>query len=211
MRDKLRRPKAVAALSLLLALPLSGCPEDPPEELEHGVVWLQMLRGVSEPDNPYTGTAKIEVTLLYLECLIDFYEANPDYLPSGPEGAMVFGTMEDGGEGWKDRLCETSNANALPCTVDSFQQEFDAARQLTITYTPTADIENRELPFGPIPLPELAMCEGGAQPIMRVGNSAARGVDGNGNTVWNTESFNPAEAAVGQGAPIKIRASRVSN
>lgn len=212
MRDTFRRPKALAALSLLLAVPLGGCPADPPPELENGVVWLQMLRGESEPDNPYTGSAKIEVTLLYQECLIRFYEMNPDYQQFGPEGALTFGTIEDGGEGWKDRLCEQSNANSLGCTVDSFRQEFDVAHQLTITYSPTGDIENREVPFGPVPKPALAMCEGGGQPVVRVGsNGAVRGLDGNGATLWNTESFNPTEAATGQGAPIKIKASRSTN
>ncbi|MCA9710699.1 MAG: hypothetical protein KDK70_32965 [Myxococcales bacterium] len=210
MRDKLRRPKALAALPLLLTL--TGCPENPDPELEHGVVWLQLLRGESEASDPYEGTAKIEVTLLYRECLVAFYESNPDYQQFGPEGSIIFGTLEDGGEGWKDRLCDQSNRNALACSVDSFRQEFDVAKQLTITYSPTGDLENREVPFGPIPTAELAHCEGGGSPIVRVGsNGAVRGLAGDGSTLWNTESFNPEEAATGQGAPIKIKAARVTN
>lgn len=207
---KSRRPLALAALSLLLAAPLAGCQEDPPEDIDHGVVYLQMLRGESEADSPYFGTATIEVTLLYLECLIDFYEANPDYQQFGPEGALVFGTREDGGEGWLDRLCEDDNPEALDCTVTSFRQEFDMSRQLTVTYAVDGgDVENRLLPFGPLPIPELAGCEAGGQPIVRVGsNGAVRGIDGNGDTIWNTESFNPSEAATGQGAAIKISAAR---
>ncbi len=210
MRVKLPRPNA--ALCLLLVAPLAGCPGDPPPDLEHGVVWLQLQRGESQSDNPYIGTAKIEVTLLYLECLIGFYEANPDYQQLGIIGAGVFGTLEDGGEGWRDRLCDSANPNRLDCDVDSFRQELVAARQLTVTYSIDVDPENRELPFGPIPLASLAMCEAGGKPIVRVGsNGAVRGLDGAGNTLWNTESFNPAEAATGQGAPIKIKAARSSN
>lgn len=208
MRVKLHRSKA-AALCLLLLAPLTGCPDEPEEDLEHGVVWLELRRGESQPDNPYVGTAKIQVTLLYRECLIDFYEANPDYQQYGTEGALIFGKRADGGEGWQDRLCESPNSNRVDCTVDEFRQELSTAKQLTITYSINGDAEDHELPFGPVPTAELAACEGGGAPIVRVGsNGAVRGLDGSGNTLWNTESFNPAEAATGQGAAIGIKAAR---
>lgn len=199
----------MAALSILLAAPLAGCNPPAAEELDHGVVWLQLQRGTSQADNPYVGTAKIVVTLLYRECLIDFYASNPDYQQLGPEGALVFGTSEDGGEGWLDRLCDLDNPNSVDCTVESFDQELDAARQLTVTYAINGDPENHELPFGPIPDAGLAACQAGEQPIVRVGsNGAVRGVDGNGDTLWNTEAFDPPEAATGQGQTIDIRAAR---
>ncbi len=199
-------------LCLLLTAPLAGCPSDPEDDPEHGVVWLQLLRGASQADNPYVGTAKIEITLLYRECLIDFYNANPDYQQTGAEGALVFGTREDGGEGWLDRLCESPNPNRVSCSVESFRQELSTARQLTVTYVIEGDPENREVPFGPVPKAELAACEAGGQPVVRVGsNGAVRGLDGAGNTLWNTESFTPNEAATDQGAAIKIKAARAVN
>lgn len=208
MRVNLRRPKA-AALCLLLTAPLTGCPDDPEPEPEHGVVWLQLQRGASQADNPYVGTTKIEVTLLYRECLIDFYTEYVDYQQFGALGTAVFGGSEEGGEGWLDRLCETPNPNRVSCTVDSFRQELSTSKQLTVLYSIEGDPENRELPFGPIPKAELAACEAGGQPIVRVGsNGAVRGLDGNGNTLWNTESFNPNEAATDQGASIEIKAAR---
>jgi hypothetical protein len=212
MRVKLRRSKAAAALCLLLTAPLAGCPQEPEEDLEHGVVWLQLLRGESQAENPYVGTARIQVTLLYRECLIDFYTANPDYEQNGVEGSLVFGKREDGGEGWLDRLCETPNSNRVDCTVDSFAQELATAKQLTVNYAIEGNPENRELPFGPVPDTELADCEGNGLPIVRVGsNGAVRGIDANGNTIWNTESFQPPEGYTGQGARIKIKAARASN
>lgn len=210
MRVKLHRSKA-AALCLLMLAPLAGCPGDAEEDLEHGVVWLELRRGESQPDNPYLGTAKIQVTLLYRECLIDFYEANPDYQQYGTEGALIFGKRADGGEGWQDRLCESPSSSRVSCTVDEFRQELASAKQLTITYSIEGDVEDRELPFGPVPTAELAACEAGGQPVVRVGsNGAVRGIDGSGNTLWNTESFSPAEAATGQGAAIGIKAARAA-
>lgn len=208
MRRKLRRPTA-AALSLLLAAPLMACPGEPEKSYDHGVVWLTFARGASQDTNPYEGTTRIVVTLLYLECLIGFYEANPDYQQLGVEGALVFGPEEDGGEGWLDHLCELDNPNAVDCTVESFDQELDSAKQLTVTYSISGNPENREVAFGPIPKAGLAACEAGAHPIVRVGsNGAVRGIGGSGDTIWNTEAFNPAEAQTDQGQPIRIRAAR---
>ncbi|MCA9653186.1 MAG: hypothetical protein H6712_34030 [Myxococcales bacterium] len=202
--------KATWALPLLLC-GLAGCPTEPAEDLDHGIINIEFKRGQSETSSPYDGTSRVEVTLLYLECLIDFYDANPDYQQYGPEGALVFGTREDGGEGWLDRLCDTERAGQVDCQVESFRQELDAAKQLTIHYTVSGEIEDRLLPFGPLPEPDLAMCEAGGQPIVRVGSmGAVRGLDGNGDTVWNTEAFSPSEAATGQGAPITIRAARAN-
>jgi hypothetical protein len=210
MRPMFRRPKALAILSLLLAVPLAGCQGEAPVELEHGLVWLHLLRGQSEADSPYGGTTKVAVTLLYLECLSDFYMANPDYHQGGIKSDLVFGSLEDGGEGWLDRLCENSNPASINCTVDSFEQQLYSTRQLPVVYSITGDLENREVPFGPVPDAELAACEGSGQPIVRVGGGGAvRGLDASGSTIWNTESFDPAEAATGQGAAIGIRASRI--
>lgn len=212
MRVSPLRSKVSWALPVLLLGPLSGCPGDPVEDLEHGIINIELKRGQSETESPYDGTTRIEVTLLYLECLIDFYDANPDYTQYGPEGALVFGTREDGGEGWLDRLCDTDRTGQVDCTVESFSQELDAAKQLTIAYSVTGEIEDRLLPFGPLPEEELAMCEAGGQPIVRVGSmGAVRGLDGSGDVVWNTEAFSPSEAATGQGAPITIRAARNTN
>lgn len=209
MRVHLPRSKASWVLPVLVCGPLSGCPAEPAEELEHGIVNIEFKRGQSETDSPYFGTARIEVTLRYDECLINFYDANPDYNIFGPEGALVFGTLEDGGEGWKDRLCDSDAAGVVDCVVEEFTQELDVAKQLTIAYSVSGDIEDRQLPFGPLPDQELAQCEPGSAPIVRVNaNGAVRGLDASGSPVWNTETFSPSLAETGQGQPITIRATR---
>ncbi|MEM9455978.1 MAG: hypothetical protein AAGF11_17490 [Myxococcota bacterium] len=211
MRDNLRRPQAVAALWLLLAVPLGGCPSDPPATLEHGIVKLQLLPSASEGDtNPFTGTVQVEITLNYQECLLAFYTANPDYQKDGLLDAEIFGTFEDGGEGWKDRLCESDDEADIDCTVDAFAQEFgDRSNHLRVTYSVTGDIFFREVPFGPLPTASLASCEAGSEPEVRVLNSGAvRGLDGAGTTLWVTDSFDPPSAVTGQGGQIEIKASR---
>ncbi len=209
MRAMFRRSNSVAVLSTLTALVMGGCPAEPQENLEHGTVRLQLTRGQSETDNPYVGTVRIEVTLTYRECLIDFYATNPSFQQTGPDGEGVFGTLEDGGEGWFDRLCDSGDAAQVDCTVESFRQELDVAKQLTIVYAIEGDPENRDLPFGPVPKAELAACGPGSAPIVRVANNGSvRGLDGSDNAIWSTESFTPDEAATGQGQAIKIRAAR---
>lgn len=208
MSPSVARSKALLACLTVACGLASGCPAPEGDDLEHGFINIEFKRGQSEMSSPYDGTATIEVTLLYLQCLTSFYEANPDYRQFGLEGALVFGTLEDGGEGWTDRLCEDRPAQ-VDCEVTSFRQELDSARQLTISYDVTGPVEDLLLPFGPLPTEELAACDGFDQPIVRVANQGAvRGLDANGNTVWNTETFDPPEAATGQGAPIQIRAAR---
>lgn len=190
---------------------MAACQGEPEEDLEHGLIFLKLSRGESQgSEDPYIGTVSIQVTLLYLECIVSFYNQNPDYDQYGPKGAPVFGTLEDGGEGWKDRLCDTDEPGAVDCTVQSFRQELDMTNQLTVVYdVESDDIEERVLPFGPLPTASLAQCEGGGEPTVRVKNgTAVRGLDGNGDALWNTESFNPPQAATNQGGKIKISAAR---
>jgi len=211
MRAKLHRSKAFVALTVLLCTPLAGCPGDPEDPLEHGIINVEFRRGQSETSSPYTGTSRVEITLVYRECLTEFYRVNSDFKILGSEGELVFGPLEDGGEGWFDRLCE-DRPGQVSCTVDEpegFKQELDSAKQLTVNYLVDGEVEDRTLPFGPLPLASLADCEPGNDPIVRLVNAAAvRGLDGNGDVVWSTESFDPAEAATGQGAPITVRAAR---
>jgi len=142
---------------------------------------------------------------------VNFYNVEPDYQQLNPEGALVFGSREEGGEGWFDRLCDEDRPGQADCTVERFTQELDVARQLTVLYNIEGDIEDRVLPFGPIPKPSLAACENGGQPIVRVGGmGSVTGQDTNGNRLWNTETFSPEDATTGQGQAIKIRAARLN-
>lgn len=189
---------------------LVGCADDP-EVLTHGSIAFEFRRGESQSDNPFLGTVTVVATMEYLECLSAFYEANPGLRQEGMEGSEIFGSRELGGEGWSDRLCD-SNLTSMQakCTIVEMRQQLDVVQQLTITYQiQTDNLEGLRLAFGPIPTAETADCDAGLDPRMRVGsNGAIKGQDGSENTVWETEAFQPAEAVVNQGAPIRIAAAR---
>jgi hypothetical protein len=182
----------------------SGC-DDPEPADQHGVVKLEFA--VSAGDAPWAGTARIEITLDYLEDLVDFYASNPNWSQDGADGGPVFGTKDEGGEGWADRLCgDYDGAGDIPCTIAKIDQELDIGNpHLTVHYDilDADKIGGRVLHFGPIPNQELL----GSSPRIRVGsNGAVRGVNGTGNLVWETKSFNPSTAVTGQGQAITIKA-----
>ncbi len=178
---------------------------------EHGFIQLDMQRGESQMDSPYPGTAVVIATLEYQECLNAFYSANVAYQQQGPDGPAIFGGKEEGGEGWADRLCKQGTVRGMAeCEIESIEQSIDVVNQLTVTYLiKEPNIEGKRLLFGPIPTEETAACENGELPTVRVGGSGAiTGENGNGDRLWDTESFSPPEAVTGQGAPIRIGAAK---
>lgn len=186
-----------------------GSDSDGDDALTHGRIKIELRRGESQNANPYADTTNITVTMVYRECLVGFYEENPDLRQDGVDGAAIFGDASLGGEGWIDRLCNTDEpmATAVSCTVVSIEQMLGDIPQLTVTYAVSEDVENRVLWFGPIPTKETAGC---VAPIVRIAtNGAIRGTNDAGNDVWVTESFSPTEALTDQGGPIIVRAARV--
>ena len=195
---------AGAALTLL-----TGCAEEDDVAIEHGVIKIEFQRAENEEESPYVGTTVIEVALTYQKCLIDFYTNNPNYRQSGPDGDLVFGSSDQGGEGWRDRLCD---GGSVDCSVQSFEQQLGMSNFLKVTYAVEGDdIENREILWGPIPLPELANCEGNEVPQIRynaASGSTVRGLSAGGNTVWELKTVDPNVAEVGQGQSIDVRAGK---
>lgn len=195
------------ALSFVAILFASGCAPDE-EELRNGIVKLEFARGQSQNSSPFPGTAQIEATLNYRDCLELYYEENMDQRQDGPEGFKVFGTEADGGEGWVDRLCELDLPQQMNCSIESLEQQLDAQTpKLTIVYNILDDnVEGAQLAAGPFPNREEVTCMGGALP--EVGLGTVRGLDSSGATVWNTETFDPTRAVIDQGGAITIYAKR---
>ena len=199
----------LARLSLVaLVLSAVGCkPEE--EELANGIVKLEFRRGDNVDTNPFVGTATIEVTMEYGECLVDYYNNNSNERQDGVDGELVFGPSDLGGEGWTDRLCEYDLGQPIDCTVESIEQRLDppAAPQLTVVYRVMDDVENRQLAIGPFPDREHANCMNGGDPEVRVGVSQASGKNTEGAEVWKTETTNPNEAVIDQGKAITFYAA----
>ena len=182
-------------LLALLGMGLVACEEEPGIEFQHGSVKLEFRRGDGVTESPFAGTSVMQVTLNYEACLIDFYKENPNWQQNGPDGGTVFGTREDGGEGWRDELCDRGNVG---CEVIEFTQQLDDAQgnHLKVLYSITDDVENRTLHFGPVPLASLANCDaGGTGATVRVAsNGAVIGLDGvppDGNRLWADPEVRP--------------------
>jgi hypothetical protein len=178
-------------------------------ELQHGFVHLLLQADPAGMEDPFVGTNRIEVTMLYEECLFGFYEANPSWAQTGPDGEDVFGPLSSGGEGWLDRLCEVPLADLVDCQVETISQQLDPIPALRVTYSVDAMLDGRVLPFGPLPTAELAQCEGGTLPTVRITNGdAIRGFDGV-DPVWHALSFEPDSAATDQPEPIAVVAEPI--
>jgi hypothetical protein len=174
--------------------------------LTHGVVGLELQRGESQETNPYVGTAVVVATLDYRECLVDFYKANPGLRQDGVEGSTVFGTLDGGGEGWMDRLCDDTREH-VDCEVAWISQHLDAMVMtgMTVTFDVSGELEGGRLWVGPLPTSETAQCAGGSAAV--VGLSSVAGRDSNGEELWRLEAFSPSEAVTDQGAPITVYAA----
>jgi hypothetical protein len=176
--------------------------------LTHGIVQLEFHRGESQPDTPFPGTTRIVATMEYLECLSAFYDQNPALRQEGPDGAKIFGSAALGGEGWLERLCTPLVDVQIDCEVVEIDQRLEVIEQLTVVYAVSGEIEGGRIAFGPLPTAELAQCEAGLDPRIRVSsNGAVKGTTDDGTVVWETEAFSPAEAITNQGAPIRIAAA----
>jgi hypothetical protein len=200
---------ARTGLAMLLLVGLaSGCPKTE-KEYEHGIVKLLLLPSEAYDSSVFAGTVNIEVSMHYDECLTAYYSMNPDAQINGRDGELVFGPEDLGGEGWQDHLCEVDVGGLIDCQVTLFEQELNMnAHFLTVTYAVSGELQNRIVPFGPLPTAEKAMCMGADLPLVRLSAQGnVRGRDANDDIVWHAESFSPPEAVTNQGAEIRIGAA----
>lgn len=184
---------------------LCGCNPGPDENLEHGTVRITLTPAQNVEGNPFVGTAQIRAVMDYDTCLQNFYESNPEYQQDGAIGETVFGTYDDGGEGWAERLCDDTPPQQVPCESVTIEQQLDNAKELRVIYNvSTTDLETKYVLFGPIPLAGLAMCEAGVQPRVSLSGNAVAGLDAQGGELWQTVTFDTPQAVPNQGADLVV-------
>ncbi|MGH1347149.1 MAG: hypothetical protein ACRBN8_36645 [Nannocystales bacterium] len=201
------RIACVAAFVLAPMLALSGC-GDPPVEDTHGFVKIQFSRSDSEAESPFTGTTQVEIQMSYESCYEDFYATNSNWGLEGEDGELVFGDLEAGGEGWMDRLCQEDVPGRAECEIVGYQQLLDDSSRLTVTYSITGPLEGRVLLFGPLPNAELAACDGGFAPRVRLEVGGTRGYNSDGDTVWTVSTVSDSGVgAPGDGGALTVNAA----
>jgi hypothetical protein len=166
------------------------------EQLTHGTVRFEFRRSESQASSPAVGTVSISITTTYRDCLSAFYEENPSMRQTGPDGEAIFGSSDLGGEGWTDRLCESS-----PCSVTQIEQRLDPIAQLTVVYAVPGFVENTTLPFGPLPTSATAGCP---DPIVRASVGGVKGHAQDGTVVWEAASIEPLDAVTNQEEAIEV-------
>lgn len=192
MNAKLRALMLLAACTVG-GLSLNSCKSEDTEEF--GFACIELLKGESVDGDPFAGTAKIQVTMSYEPCLIDYYEEkHPENRADGPadKGGAVF-------EEWKERLCDGSQDRTVACEVESFEQTLNSGGvspiyNMRITYNilDSTAIVGRRLLWGPAPLEAYAECADGNRPFVRFTTlSDVLGVKGDGTPIWNLQSYGP--------------------
>lgn len=187
---------------------ISGCPEE--EDDQHGYVKIQLRRAENQSESPFGGTDTIQAIINYdtaqSQCLEEFYGANPNWLYDGLDGGEVF-------QDWMDnKICGgISDADGpIDCESATVTQDFRDVPTLKIVYNGVSQpLENHVLIVGPLPTADLAVCEGGVDPTVRITAPNVTGRGGGGTQVWSGLSAPVDKAATGQGAPMKVNVQRV--
>jgi hypothetical protein len=182
----------------------------PDVELQHGFVRVQLQAADGERD-PFAGTARMQITLNYEQCIFDFYVANPDWRPDGPDGEGVFGSSDLGGEGWYDRLCSVDVPDIADCDVAMIEQQLDPIPVLRITYVVSGDLDGKVVPFGPLPMLALAGCSDEVLPTVRLSNgNLVVGYDDASTEIWDGGTYDPSTAATDDEAAIVVQIERMN-
>lgn len=179
---------------------LTGCKDPEPEDF--GAVKIELKQANSMEDT-FGGTTEIVVTMLYDECLRDFYLLHhPEYQQDGIEGAALF-------DEWIDRLCDPGLEKVIDCEVTDIDQtliEDTNIYQLKVTYK-INDLTSLSLGYihvGPFPTEEFASeCE--LRPTVELRSNGVIGRDAQGNQLWGIKTLpGSAKAVANQGAPLRI-------
>jgi hypothetical protein len=178
------------------------------EDLTHGYIEVVMTPAQNETAEVFAGTSRIIATVTYQTCLQTFYANESGWRQDGPDGAPVFGN-DEGGEDWKTRLCDPAESGQIGCSVALIDQNLETSPpNLAITYDVTSFIEGQFIKVGPIPLQELAGCEGGQRPLVGIGGNVVSGLNGAGAKIWQVATFKPPEISPEDGGSVQVTVGR---
>jgi hypothetical protein len=190
----------LACFAALAMATLTGCPE--PETEDFGAIKIE-LKPINTVDDIFGGTTEIVVTMIYGECLTDFYLVqHPEYQQDGVEGGTLF-------DEWAGKLCDPGLEKVIDCDVTDIDQiliEDTNVYQLKVTYK-VNDLTSLQLGYihvGPFPFEEFASeCEG--RPLVELRSNGVIGRDAQGTQIWGIETLpGSTEAVAGQGAPLRV-------
>jgi hypothetical protein len=179
---------------------LGGCvPSDEP--LQHGTIKLDPRPLEGQGSGVFNGTTEVLMIMRYEQCLADFYQREPSWRADGIDGSPIFGSRDEGGEGWLDRLCEDLDRDQAACEVVYIDQQLDLDPQLHVRVKiDNPNLEPSFLKFGPVPLEGLAGC----RPMMRVSINPVQGFSGS-TRIWDTKTFTDNVAEPNQGGRVRVR------
>ncbi len=166
----------------------------------HDFVEVEFQRAASEADDPFEGTATVELEMRYDDCYQEFYAANPNWAIDGEDGSIAF-------DEWTERLCTEDVGSRAACEVVEIEQyEASGSLRLRVTYDLQGPLDSRRLLFGPLPPSNTVNCAGGAIPAMVLEASRTRGLDADGATLWGIATVVPPSMAPGE--RVAVNASR---
>jgi hypothetical protein len=177
------------------------------EDLSHGSFAVQFSRAEGLVDSPYIGTEEVTIAVDYDACFASFYEEHPEYTAESAMAAQVYGTLEDGGEGWFDRLCDPTQVQHVECSVIAFEQILDDVERLRVRYAIVGELENLRIEVGPFPLTTEILdfpCDG--VPSLLLSPSEISGRDASGATIWVGKMLDEGMAAPLQEKAVVVKA-----
>jgi len=179
----------------------SGCTSgDVGDGDDHGFVKVRLF-ALSDP-RTFDGTVRVDVSLEYGQCLSDFYAGSGVALQqSGLEGEPIFAR-------WQSELCAVDLDAPAECEAIAIAQDLEPGPgTLRLEYEVTDLGDTQQLAVGPIPRQSLTGCP----PVMELAPALVSGFGATGEKLWETLTFEPAEAEVDQGESIQIRADLVED
>lgn len=192
--------------------PVVACGDDGDSGDGHDVIRFTLNWAQSQSEDPFVGTASIQVQLSYSTCINQFYLAtDTDYQFNGVEGEQVVLDWVE-----NNRVCDEDRyPGVVQCEVSSVSQTFTAPQSPETTpgfFRMTLDVlddklTGRTIAVGPLPGSRITDTSCDGNPTVTINKDTVKGFDAEGLQLWEISTFDYTDFKVGQtGVPgIRIR------